>query len=198
MASRTVRAAAAAASVVLAFAALVACAPEPTTGADASGGSTPTRSVDPTPIATVTGVPTTLAGIPDDCEEMLDDDVRSQLADVPLNDPATGEDTGVQGDGSLVCLWRDPAADTTYLKTTIAYMSRGPALDMLNELADDEDFTCYTPDEGTRCEKTWENEDYPVEDGRTLYWRDGVLIDTQYSNLAPTGYTAAIVESIFG
>ena len=43
---------------------------------------------------------------------------------------------------------RDPAADTTHLTTTITAMNRGPALDMLNELADDEGFTCYTPDGG--------------------------------------------------
>ena len=37
-----------------------------------------------------------------------------------------------------------------------------------------------------------------MTDGRTLFWRDDILIDTQYSNLAPSGYTAAIVENIFG
>jgi hypothetical protein len=37
-----------------------------------------------------------------------------------------------------------------------------------------------------------------VTDGRTLFWRDGILIDTQFSNLAPAGYTSAIVTSIFG
>ena len=31
---------------------------------------------------------------------------------------------------------------------------------MLNGLADDEGYTCYTPDGGTRCEKTWQNEPY--------------------------------------
>ena len=59
-------------------------------------------------------------------------------------------------------------------------------------------FTCYAPEFGTRCEKTWQNEQYPVTDGRTLYWRNDILIDTAYSNLAPDGYTASIVESIFG
>ena len=82
-----------------------------------------------------------------------------------------------------------PRADTTHLTTTITVISRGPALDLLNELADDEGFTCYTPDGGTRCEKTWQNEQYPVTDGRTLFWRDDILIDTTYSNLAPSGYT---------
>ncbi|BDV29691.1 hypothetical protein Microterr_03510 [Microbacterium terricola] len=115
---------------------------------------------------------------------------------MPLNDPAFAPN-GVQPDGSLICVWGEPSADTTRMATTISRMWRGPALDLMNELADD-GFTCYSPDEGTRCEKTWMNEVYPVTDGRTVYWRDDVMIDTQYSNMAITGYTAAIAESIFG
>ena len=135
--------------------------------------------------------------IPDDCAAMLSEDVLSQLAGIPLNDPAFGA-SGVQPDGSLICIWADPAADTTGLRTEISSVARGPALDMLNELATTQGFTCYTPDGGTRCEKTWPNATYPVTDGRTLFWRDDILVDTQYSNLAPTGYTASIVEHIWG
>lgn len=150
----------------------------------------PTRA-DPTPTANAR------PDIPKDCRAILTDAVLDQLADTPLNDPAFGS-SGVQPDGSLICIWGDPAADTTALGTTITYVSRGPALDMLNQLADEEGFTCFTPDGGTRCEKTWQNETYPVTDGRTLFWRDDVLIDTKFSNLAPSGYTSAIVASIFG
>ena len=101
-------------------------------------------------------------------------------------------------DGSLICIWADPAADTTHLTTKISVMSRGPALDLLNGLSADHDFTCYTPEGGTRCEGTWQNKDYPVTDGRTVFWRDDILIDTTFSNLAPSGYTSAIVASVFG
>lgn len=128
---------------------------------------------------------------------MLTAAVLAELDGVPLNDPAFGP-SGPQDDGSLICAWGDPAADTTKLVTTISAVSRGPALDMLNALVADEGFTCYTPDGGTRCEKTWPNEVYPVTDGRTLFWRDDILIDSRYSNLAPSGYTAAIVASVFG
>ncbi|WP_235201499.1 hypothetical protein [Microbacterium sp. CH12i] len=83
------------------------------------------------------------------------------------------------------------------MATKILYMSRGPALDMLNGLANNEGFTCFTPDGGTRCEKTWPDPTYPVTDGRTLFWRDEVLIDTTYSNLAPSGYTSSIVAYMF-
>jgi hypothetical protein len=188
--------AAGAASVLLALVVLTACAPDEAP----AGGEftyTPTPSADASATPTPTPSATALADIPDDCRAILTADVLAQLDGVPLNDPAFGS-SGPQPDGGLVCVWRDPATDTTGLVTTISYMSRGPALEMLNKLVADEGYTCYTPDGGTRCEKTWQNETYPVTDGRTLFWRDDILVDTAYSNLAPTGYTAAVVASIFG
>lgn len=190
------RRAAAAASVLLALAVLTACAPDDAPSGDGFTYS-PTPTTDASATATPTPSATPVADIPDDCRAILTADVLAQLEGIPLNDPAFGS-SGPQPDGGLVCVWRDPATDTTGLVTTITYMSRGPALDMLNKLVTDEGYTCYTPDGGTRCEKTWQNETYPVTDGRTLFWRDDVLIDTTYSNLAPSGYTAAVVASIFG
>ncbi|WP_345801510.1 hypothetical protein AAIB33_18955 [Microbacterium sp. AZCO] len=186
-----------AASLAL-LAVLCACAPE----SDGASAGTPSSTSDSTPAesgaATPTPTPsaTPKAKIPTDCREMLTDDVLAQLEGVPLNDPAFGP-SGPQPDGSLICIWADPAADTTGLNTSITYVARGPALDMLNDLAATVGFTCYTPDGGTRCEKTWPNGTYPVTDGRTLFWRDDILIDTKYSNLAPTGYTSAIVDHIW-
>ncbi len=179
----------------VALVAVTACAPA---ADDATPQDSPPVSSSPTPsnIPTFTRAPSEVR-LPADCKAMLSADVLAQLGAVPLNDPTLGP-SGVQSDGSLICIWRDPAADTTGLTTTISRMDRGPALDMLNELVATEGFSCYTPDAGTRCEKTWINATYPVNDGRTLYWRDDVLIDTQYSNLAPTGYTASIIASIFG
>ena len=194
--TRTRRRAAGAASALLALVVLTACAPD-----DAPAGGeftyTPTPSADASATPTPTPSATARADIPDDCRAILTADVLAQLDGVPLNDPAFGS-SGPQPDGGLICVWRDPAADTTGLVTTITYASRGPALDMLNKLVADEGYTCYTPDGGTRCEKTWQNATYPVTDGRTLFWRDDILIDTTYSNLAPVGYTAAVVASIFG
>ncbi|AZC12495.1 hypothetical protein [Microbacterium sp. ABRD28] len=196
--------AAAAASVLLLTLVLGGCAPEEgdegasTPSAGASATPTSSSSGSPTPSATPTpSVAVGAAAVPEDCEAPLSEAVRAQLSDVPLNDPVNGVAVGPQTDGSLVCLWRDPGADTTFLETSYLPMNRGPALDLLNQLAADEGFTCYTPDGGTRCEKTWQNEQYPVTDGRTLFWRDDLLIDTRYSNLAPSGYTASIVSSIW-
>jgi len=100
----------------------------------------------PAPIATITPTPTPTAPaeIPDDCREMLSDDVLAQLEGVPLNHTAFGP-SGVMPDGSLKCIWADPAADTTGLTTTISRMARGPALELLNEYAAEHDFECHTP-----------------------------------------------------
>lgn len=200
----TSRLAIAAGAILLLGGALTACA------ADAPRASEPPRTFTPSasasastpdtadPDGTASPIPspeTTPAALPDDCREILSADVLAQLRDVPLNDPAFGE-SGVL-DGSLVCVWGDPQADTTSLTTKIQRMSRGPALELMNRLADEEDFTCYTPAGGTRCEKTWDNKMYPVTDGRTLFWRQDVLIDTRYSNLAPEGYTDSIVAALF-
>ena len=194
MSGRLTRTALIAAVAGAAALSLTACAPSADESAPQE--SSPVVSSSPTPIPTITQTATAVR-IPADCRAMLTPDVLAQLGTVPLNDPALGP-SGVQSDGSLICIWRDPAADTTSLTTTISRADRGPALDMLNDLVSTQGFSCYTPDEGTRCEKTWINDTYPVNDGRTLFWRDGVLIDTQYSNLAPTGYTASIISSIFG
>lgn len=163
-------------------------APEDTTASEESAGP----SATPGPIRT----PPTIT-MPTDCRAILSDPILDLLADIPLNDKAFAP-TGVQDDGSLICAWGDPKADTTGLVTTISVVPREEAMADLNDLADEDGFTCYQPDAGVRCEKTWENEDYPVTDGRTLYWRDDVLIDTKYSNLAPPGYTADIVLHLFG
>lgn len=183
-----------AAILVLGAAVLTGCLPEEAlVPRAASPTASDSPSAEPTPSATST---TPVMTLPKDCREILSADVLAELEGVPLNDPAFGE-SGLLADGSLRCNWGDPAADTTGLTTTITPMRRGEALDMLNALVADEGFDCYTPDEGTRCEKTWPNEQYPVTDGRTLFWRDGLLIDTRYSNLAPSGYTSAIIAAIW-
>lgn len=189
----------AAVAALLLIAGLTACG----AASDGDGGSSATPSPSESPADSASASPTpsptptaSAVALPTDCRAILSEDVLSQLGETPLNDAAFGP-SGVGAEGTLTCIWRDPRADTTGLVTTIEHMNRGPALDLLNELADAEGFSCFTPDGGTRCEKTWQNEQYPVTDGRTLFWRDGILIDTQYSNLAPTGYTASIIASIF-
>lgn len=191
-----------AAALVL-IAVLTACGPAsdgPGAGGESSAPSdaasdSPSATAEPSPSPSPSPTSTPVA-LPTDCRAILSEDVLAQLEGIPLNDAAFGP-SGVGDDGTLTCIWAYPGADTTGLTTTISGMNRGPALDMLNALADDEGFSCFTPDGGTRCEKTWPNKTYPVTDGRTLFWRDDILIDTRYSNLAPDGYTSSIVENLF-
>lgn len=176
--------------------ALSACAPDPVPPRPAS--STPSASAGTTasPAATPTPSPTPVV-LPTDCRSLLSSEVIAQFGDLPLNDPAYGADVGVQPDGSLKCLWGHPGTDTGRLITTISRMNRGPALDLMNQLRNEQQYTCYTPSGGTRCEKSWIDDTYPVEAGRTLFWRQDVMIDTTYINLAPTGYTDSVIAHVF-
>lgn len=187
-----------AAAALLLLVALTACTPQ-TGGASASPSPAGSETADPEQTGSKSPSPTPISApvaLPTDCRAILSDAVLAELGETPLNHAAFGP-SGVGSDGTLTCIWADPGADTTGLTTTISRMNRGPALDMLNALANDEGFSCFTPDGGTRCEKTWPNAQYPVTDGRTLFWREDVLIDTRYSNLAPSGYTSSIVEHLF-
>ncbi|AZS35825.1 hypothetical protein CVS47_00423 [Microbacterium lemovicicum] len=192
----------AAASALLLAVLLPGCVAEPGTGPAGVPGTVTVAPTSPapsaSPVATPSATPTArVVSVPDDCRGMLSESVLAQLEGTPLNDPAMGP-SGTQTDGSLICIWRNPSADTTGLVTTVSRVDRGPALDSLNDLATTQGFSCYTPDGGTRCEKTWQNTQYPVQDGRTLFYRDGILIDTMWSNLAPSGYTDSVIAHIFG
>lgn len=196
------------AALILTVALLAGCAPEPGPG-PATGSpeqTAPTATATPTPLETRSvqagGPPPAASGsvgsttvIPRDCAGILGPAARTALANVPLNDPAFGE-AGTLPDGSLRCVWADPGADTAKIVTTIAHAAENPVIDFMNELTAI-GFTCYEPDAGVRCEKTWENERFPVTDGRTLYFRDGVLIDTQFSHLAPDGFTSGVIGSVW-
>lgn len=180
---------------------LAGCAPEPTVpDAGPSGTAAATATPSPTWTSTAAPVPNgpvlSMTVLPEGCEEMLDEGVRAQFDGIPLNDPAYGP-SGVLADRSLRCVWAEPGAQTTRLVTTINYAPEQEVLDYLNVLMAEEDFVCYEPQGGLRCEATWQHEKIPVTEGRTLFYRDGVLIDTQYSNLAPTGYTTAVIRSMW-
>ena len=123
------------------------------------------------------------------------DAVLDELGDTPLNDPAFGPSGSAGRRQPRLHLGGSCRRHDAPDHDDHAHVPR-PGAGPAQRLADDEGFTCYTPDGGTRCEKTWQNEQYPVTDGRTLFWRDDILIDTTFSNLAPSGYTSAIVEHV--
>ncbi|ALJ18983.1 hypothetical protein [Microbacterium sp. No. 7] len=181
---------------------LVACAPEPE---PAPGPTTdaPTPSATSSPSAAA-GAPEILpfplgeaastTALPTDCRDVLSDKVLAELEDYPFNAPGMGG--GIRPDSTRVCVWGEPGAVGTWLVTVIGYSPEREARDALYELSG-EGYTCYEPSQGIRCEDTWQHETLPIEQGRTLFWRDGVVVDTQYSNLAPSGYTASIIERMW-
>ncbi|MFT3798126.1 hypothetical protein [Microbacterium sp.] len=196
------------AAAVLALGALTACAGTPDTGAatggTATGGTATTPAATSTtaaiadleefPIGPSTSTTPLPADLPQGCRDLLTAAVLDQLEDVPLN--AEGMGGGIRSDSARVCVWGDPDAAATRLVTVIGYSPPREALDELYRLGN-EGFTCYEPQDGIRCEKVWDHPTLPVEQGRTLFYRDGVIIDTQYTNLAPTGYTDAIIAALW-
>ncbi|KZE89322.1 hypothetical protein AVP41_02116 [Microbacterium sp. TNHR37B] len=176
-----------------------ACAPEP---APPTPSTPPVSAASPTPSAA--GAPVladfpfapseSTTPLPDDCRAILTESVLSELGDVPLNAPGMGG--GIRPDSTRVCAWGEPGAAGTWLVTRIGFSPFRAASDALYELGR-EGFTCYEPGGGIRCERTWPHETLPVTQGRTVYYRDGIVIDTQYSNLAPAGYTNAIIASMW-
>ncbi|PZU46578.1 MAG: hypothetical protein DI566_07000 [Microbacterium sp.] len=190
-------------SAALAVAVLLGgCTGTPDTTASSSSGAAAKPSPTPTPAPSLAPFPTGTsesttplpADLPQGCRDLLTDAVLAQLEDVPLN--ADGMGGGIRADSARVCAWGDPGAAGTWLVTVIGYSPDREARDALYALGQD-GFTCYEPDDGIRCEKTWDHPTLPVKQGRTVFYRDGVFVDTQYSNLAPTGYTNAVIDSLW-
>ena len=193
---RTLVTVAACAATIMALAGCVATPPVESPRAETTAPSpTPT----PTPAGPVLadfpfGPSVSTTPLPQDCRAILTDSVLAELDGVPLNAPGMGG--GIRPDSTRVCAWGDPGAAATWLVTLIGFSPYREATDALYELGRD-GFTCYEPDEGVRCERTWTHESLPVTQGRTLYYRDGIIIDTQYSHLAPAGYTTAIIDALW-
>lgn len=176
-----------------------ACAPEaaPTSSQSPSAAVTvspSTAAAAPELLPFPTGPSTSTTALPNDCKAILTASVLTALDGVPLN--ATGMGGGIRPDSSRVCVWGEPGSIGTWLATVIGYSPDREARDALYALGN-EGYTCYEPKGGVRCEKTWQHPSLPVEQGRTLFYRDGVIVDTQYSNLAPKGYTDAVITALW-
>ncbi len=179
---------------------LSACAADPddtaapTTPAATTIAVSPTTSTGPVLADFPFGASESTTPLPEDCRAILNDKVLAELDGVPLN--ADGMGGGIRPDSSRVCAWGDPGAAGTWLVTVIGFSPAREAADALYTLGND-GYTCYEPNGGIRCERTWPHESLPVTQGRTLFYRDGIIVDTQYSNLAPAGYTNAIIAALW-
>lgn len=177
---------------------LTGCAPDaspaPATSTATAPSPTPTTPAGPELADFPMGPSVSTTPLPSDCREILTDRVLAELDGVPLNAPGMGG--GIRPDSTRVCAWGEPGAAATWLVTVIGFSPYREASDALFALGRD-GYTCYEPDEGIRCERTWDHETLPVTQGRTLYYRDGIIVDTQYSNLAPAGYTTAVIDALW-
>lgn len=177
---------------------LTACAgtPEIVTSSSAPPAPAPSASAPSGPelLPFPTGPSQSSTALPGDCDDLLDARIRDELEGVPLNAPGMGG--GLRPDSSRVCVWGEPGAAGTWLAVVVGYAPLREAHDALYELGND-GYTCYEPQGGIRCERTWDHPTLPVEQGRTLFYRDGVIIDTQYSNLAPSGFTDTVIRTLW-
>lgn len=190
---------AAVAACTVAMTALAGCVATPPTASPSAQATPSSPAPTPTPTGPALadfpfGPSVSTTPLPQDCRVILTDSVLAQLDGVPLNAPGMGG--GIRPDSTRVCAWGEPGAAATWLVTLIGFSPYREATDALYELGRD-GYTCYEPDEGVRCERTWEHETLPVTQGRTLYYRDGIIVDTQYSHLAPAGYTTAIINALW-
>jgi len=196
--ARIGRALGAAAAALLALS-VAACAPEPDAAPPVptdAASATPRPTLTPVAIADFPfGPSTSTTPLPSDCESILTPGIRASLEGIPLNAPGMGG--GIRPDSSRVCVWADPGASRTSLVTVVGYSPERDARDALYLLGVDDGYLCYEPDHGLRCEKSGKDA-LGLSQGRTVFWRDGVAIDTQYRNLAPQGYTDGIVKAIWG
>jgi len=168
-------------------------APPTITDAAPSPAATPTVSA-PEILPFPTGPSESTTALPQDCRDVVPENILADLEGIPLNAPGMGG--GIRPDSTRVCVWADPGATVTRLITVIGYSPYRAASDALYELGRS-GYTCYEPRGGVRCEMTWQHETLPVTEGRTLFYRDGVIIDTQYANLAPEGYTSALINALW-
>lgn len=157
---------------------------------------TPTATEQPTPLPTTTATSSDPTPLPTDCRAILTPEVLNQLAGVPLNDPYYGSGTGVQPDGSLSCIWGNPADENTMLFTQITKHEPDKASALATE-ARATGMECTEVGTALRCSGEQRIEGMTAPVGRTLFVRGGVIIDTQFVNLAPDGYTNAIVMAIW-
>lgn len=171
------------------------------TGLVAAPRPTPTFS----PAATVPPSPEPSI-IPSSCEQIYTRDWQEELAPIALN-PAWTDKTAAVGtadvalkqlltpDTMLTCQWgKESGPSTVGIVTSLAQIdSETDSLvkSRLNALG----WTCYDSSGGVRC--ITEGTDTNGAWGESHFIRDGVWIATRWSNLAPDGYTADIVSTLW-
>ena len=159
--------------------------------------SSPSATVPPSPEPSI---------IPATCADIYTRDWESQLAPIVLNPEWTQKSPSVGTadvalkqllvpNSKLTCQWGKATGPSDVgLVTTLAQID--PETDSLvrsrlNTLG----WTCFDSAGGVRC--VTEGSDANGTWGESHFLRDGVWISTRWSNLAPDGYTADIVGTLW-
>lgn len=185
-------------------------------GLSACATTAPAPDVDPTPTpAATTSIPIPPGAIPADCENVVAaSSYDSTFGTTPLNDPALGysERLGmltpttpaagatieevVDAATQLRCVWRDPAADVTYLQVQIGSAAAGVGDDYLKSLELD-GYTCDETLDGRRCTLTGTDPQYQVEIGDTAFVRDDIVIRIDQANFPTDDLLGAVVSTVW-
>lgn len=208
-------------ALLIASLALAGCAelfefPAPSPAA--SGSPSPSPTAEDAPPEAPAPVPGSASGavIPTDCRTLVSLEVyEATFGDVPLNDPGY-TDAGKVGvlrpteppEGATVqeiiesqtrlgCLWRDPAADITYLWASVAIVDPLIGGQFMRE-REAEGFTCWQMHGGERCQLIQPNEVYPVDEGFTHFLRDDVYVYVGQANIVTNDLLGDVVAQLWG
>jgi hypothetical protein len=148
--------------------------------------------------------------LPTDCVDTMSEEVyASTFAEVPLNDPAFGPSGVLEpdpaapgsdiqqviaGQMTLICIWRDPAADVTGLRLAMGHVEIEDGEAYLENL-DDEGYDCEDRYDGQWCQHISNDTDFGVEEGHTAFLRDDVFIEVRQANFPTNGFLADVVET---
>lgn len=188
--------------------------PTPTASTTPTATSTPSSAAAPSstprPTSTITPVPgVDFDGgtVPSACSDLITAG-KWQFTARPLNDPGVVGDSPtrpedaftpvLQADGKqLSCVWRDPRADTSFLSIDVAVVDSSRAFGALQALPA-KGYDCARDAEGYRCQKVWQDPQYPVTDGDTYFTRGDVGIHVQQSNTPTDGLLDDVMAHVFG
>jgi hypothetical protein len=177
---------------------------------DAAATSAPAAPADPTDTATPAPTPTSTAAaegsVPSSCSDLITagkwDD---SFAAAPLNDPSVvgdpitipkgGFTDALQPDGKrLYCVWKDPRTDISYLSIQVDAVDAAAAPGVLDALSG---YDCVDADQGRSCQKTSQDQQYPVTDGDTYFTGGGIGIRIQQANIPTDGLLDDVVAHVF-
>lgn len=196
-------------AIAVAALSLLGCAstsPPSSSGSSGSSASPPA----PPPSASARTV-----SIPTDCHQIVSPSLYSAtFGDTPLNDPAFSQSGNgaitptqpaagapaedvLQAATSLDCLWADPQADITQFGLTMGKVDpvlAGTFLDTLPATG----YKCDSLYGGRQCQLIKRNEQYPVDEGYTVFLRDNIFIRVVQVNVPTVGFLGKVVETLWG